>query len=86
MVEGISMGVELSDSEWTVVARRGVVGQYFPVHCWLYEPSVSAIALRAASDDDRVILMHRHTGKNVEMVARLAGPKWRRMLAQRARL
>lgn len=66
----------LSPDAWTVVAHRVRSG---PVHHWQWEPGVGVKHLQAQSEADAVVLMHRRTPTGVELVARIAGPAWRRM-------
>lgn len=65
----------LSADRWTVVARRVVRPSGDQ---WAWVEGALPAALCAASDADEVILMHRHHAGGVDLVARLAGPVWRR--------
>ena len=71
---------EITADNWTVVATR--TGIY-----WTWRDDYHSVpahqALRAASDANEIILMHRRIKDGWELVARLSGPAWRRFQARR---
>jgi hypothetical protein len=66
---------EITADRWTVVATR--TGRF-----WSYRNGHTGAALVAAADADTIVLMHRRAAEGWELVARLAGPVWRRFQAQ----
>lgn len=71
---------EITADKWTVIAtstnsRWSYYGDY--------GSKDARAALHAASDANTVILMHRRASDGWELVARLAGPAWRRFQARR---
>jgi hypothetical protein len=68
-------GAEINADAWTVVATR--TGRF-----WNYRNGHTGAALVAAADADTIVLMHRRAAEGWELVARLAGPAWRRFQAR----
>lgn len=72
---------EITADKWTALAVR--LGRY-----WKWSDSYSSTeaqqALRARCDANEIIVMHRRVSGGWELVARLAGPAWRRLQARRA--
>jgi len=62
----------LSYREWTVIARSASPGH------WQFTGGWSSEAARAASDANEIVAMHRRVDLGWQLVARLAGPAWRR--------
>ncbi len=71
---------EINADTWTVIATR--TGIYW-TWCDDYHSVHAHQALRAASDANEIILMHRRIKDGWELVARLSGPAWRRFQARR---
>jgi hypothetical protein len=70
----------LTIDKWTTVAHRGLTGSgVHAYHVWRWVEGVQVKTLHEDVAADRVILMHRHSPEGVELVARVAGPAWRRL-------
>lgn len=68
----------MSPDRWNVIAYSCVPGE------WAWEPRWSSAMAMRGSDDNTLVVMHRRAERGWELVARTAGPAWRRM-QQRAR-
>jgi hypothetical protein len=66
--------MNLSLDRWTTVAHR-----VQDAGRWDWVEGVAVKLLHRAVENDDVILMHRHHVGGIDLVARLAGPNWRRL-------
>lgn len=69
----------MNPDRWTVIATSRQPGE------WAWEPRWSSTMAMRGSDDNTLVVMHRRGPAGWELVARTAGPVWRRM-QQRARV
>lgn len=76
--------MKLSLHRWTVVAMRGdaQTRSGWVVNKWFWIPGQSETEIFAASMNDDVIVMHSHAPDGVLLMARLAGPAWKRWRRQ----
>jgi len=70
-------GGAISGTHWTVIAHSPEPGR------WVWAYGHTSVATMRASDDGTLIVMHRKRPDGWELVARAAGPGWRRWLARR---
>ena len=69
--------MEINATHWTIIARNTAPGVWIFTGDWTNKTAI------AASDANDIIMMHRRGDHGWQLVARWAGPAWKRLQDRR---
>jgi len=70
----------MTEHEWTVIARSEKPGR------WQWSQGWAPGMAQSYAAEDRIVMMHRKAPTGWDLVARLAGPAWRKFQRRRVGL